>query len=53
MNRALRLGAVILLPTVAGLVVIGWAIDKAGQALDEATARFEEAVRQDAASWRA
>lgn len=49
---AVRIGAAALIPTVGGLVLAGWIINKVGEALAAGHDALEEAVRIEAESWR-
>lgn len=50
-RAALELGAVVLLPTIAGLLLLGVLIERVAQAIDDAHEGFEDAVRTEMAHW--
>jgi hypothetical protein len=50
-RAALSVGAVVMLPTVAGLVLVGWLINKVGDALESAQDGLELAVIEELNSW--
>lgn len=50
-KAALELGAIVLLPTIAGILILGSIINKVAEAIDGAQVYLEDAVRTEVSHW--